>query len=72
MGPSYFDLDASIMKNWTLIEGKTLQFRWDAFNAPNHPTFANPSSNIDGGDFGLVTGTNTHPRYFQGALRLTF
>ncbi|WP_420240128.1 carboxypeptidase regulatory-like domain-containing protein (plasmid) [Telmatobacter bradus] len=72
MGPAYFDLDASIMKNWTLIEGKTLQFRWDAFNAPNHPTFANPSSNIDGGDFGLVTGTNTHPRYFQGALRLTF
>lgn len=74
MGPAFFDLDASIMKNWTIKEGQTLQFRWDAFNAPNHPTFANPSSNVDAGSstFGIVTGTNTKPRYFQGALRLTF
>lgn len=73
MGPAFFDLDASVMKNWTLHEGQVLQFRWDAFNAPNHPTFANPGSNVDSaGTFGIVTGTNTKPRYFQGALRLTF
>jgi hypothetical protein len=76
-GPDQFGIDASIMKNWTLAEGKTLQFRWDAFNATNHPNFANPSSNVDGGNFGLISGMNGNgtigkPRVFQGALRFTF
>jgi hypothetical protein len=34
------------MKNWVLKEGKTFQFRWDAFNATNHPNFSTPSSNV--------------------------
>ena len=76
-GPGVFGINASIMKNWTLREGKTFQFRWDAFNATNHPDFSNPSSNVDsglpanGGTFGLISGSNS-PRIFQGALRLTF
>jgi hypothetical protein len=70
-GPGVFGIDASIMKNWTLLPGKTFQFRWDAFNATNHPNFSGPGSNVDGGSFGLVTGVNS-PRIFQGALRLTF
>jgi hypothetical protein len=71
-GPGIFGIDASIMKNWVLMEGKTFQFRWDAFNATNHPNFGNPSSNVDGGNFGLISGMNGHPRVFQGALRFTF
>jgi hypothetical protein len=62
------------MKNWTLMEGKTLQFRWDAFNTTNHPNFSNPSSTVNQapGVFGVISGMNGHPRIFQGALRLTF
>ncbi len=73
-GPGVFGIDASIMKNWVLMEGKTFQFRWDAFNATNHPSFANPASTINqgAGTFGIITGTNSQPRIFQGALRLTF
>jgi hypothetical protein len=71
-GPRFFDIDASIMKNWVLKEGKTFQFRWDAFNTTNHPNFSNPSSNVDGGSFGVISGMNGHPRIFQGALRFTF
>jgi len=72
-GPGVFGINASIMKNWTLVEGKTFQFRWDAFNATNHPNFANPSSNVDSGSgFGKITGMNGSPRIFQGALRFTF
>jgi hypothetical protein len=76
-GPGVFGINASIMKNWVIKEGKTFQFRWDAFNATNHPDFSTPSSNVDsgtpanGGTFGLISGSNT-PRVFQGALRLTF
>jgi len=73
-GPSVFGIDSSIMKNWTLAEGKTFQFRWDAFNATNHPNFANPSSTVNqaAGVFGVISGMNGHPRVFQGALRFTF
>ena len=72
-GPGVFGINASIQKNWVLREGKTFQFRWDAFNATNHPVFSNPSSTVNQavGTFGIITGVN-QPRYFQGALRLTF
>ncbi len=73
-GPGVFGINASIMKNWTLMEGKTFQFRWDAFNATNHPNFSGPSSTVNqaAGTFGVISGTNGNPRVFQGALRLTF
>ena len=72
-GPGIFNVDASIMKNWVLTPGKTFQFRWDAFNATNHPNFANPSSQVDQpSTFGVISGMNGHPRVFQGALRVTF
>jgi hypothetical protein len=73
-GPGVFGIDASIMKNWTLAHGKTFQFRWDAFNATNHPNFSGPSSTVNqaAGTFGVITGTNGNPRIFQGALRFTF
>jgi hypothetical protein len=73
-GPGVFGINASIMKNWELTEGKTFQFRWDAFNATNHPNFGGPSSTVNQapGTFGVISGTNGQPRYFQGALRLTF
>ena len=73
-GPGVFGIDSSIMKNWTIMEGKTFQFRWDAFNATNHPNFGNPSSTVNqaAGVFGVISGVNGHPRIFQGALRLTF
>ena len=73
-GPGVFGINASIMKNWELTEGKTFQFRWDAFNATNHPVFSGPSSTVNqaAGTFGVISGINSQPRYFQGALRLTF
>jgi hypothetical protein len=76
-GPGVFGINASIMKSWVVMEGKSIQFRWDAFNATNHPDFSTPSSNYDsglpasGGSFGLITGVNS-PRIFQGALRINF
>jgi hypothetical protein len=73
-GPGVFGIDASIMKNWTLREGETFQFRWDAFNATNHPNFSGPSSTVNqaAGTFGVISSTNGNARIFQGALRLTF
>jgi hypothetical protein len=36
-GPAYFDHDVSLMKNFSMGEGKTLHLRLAAFNMFNHP-----------------------------------
>jgi hypothetical protein len=72
-GPHYFGDDAGIMKSWSLVEGINLQFRWEAFNAFNHPTFGNPGAAVSGYQEGEIAGTgNIAPRIMQGALKLTF
>jgi hypothetical protein len=38
-------VDLSILKNTNLSHGKSLQFRFEAINAFNHPLFPAPSGN---------------------------
>jgi len=76
-GPRISTADAAIMKSWDLLEGIKLQFRWEAFNALNHPSFANPSASygntVTWGGFGSIGSIgNVPPRVMQGALKLTF
>jgi len=79
-------IDLSLARNFSLPERLTLQFRADAFNVVNHPTFANPLANLDFGPAYLVSmftlnqalgGLNPlfqegGPRSLQLSLRLTF
>jgi outer membrane receptor protein involved in Fe transport len=39
------NVDASVIKNTSLSHGKSLQFRFEAINAFNHPQFPSPSGN---------------------------
>lgn len=84
-GPRQFGMDAAVMKSWSLSEGMRLQFRWEAFNATNHPSFANPAAPWGsftgwGGVVGsqwnannkIVQTGNIPARLMQGALKLTF
>jgi hypothetical protein len=71
--PPVFNADAAVMKSWSLMERMKLQFRWEAFNALNHPSFGTPDSGRGDGSFGMITGIgNIPPRVMQGALKLTF
>jgi len=70
-GPDRTNLDLSVAKITTLVEGKTLEFRADFFNMLNHAEFNNPSTSITGGTFGQVSATAS-PRIIQLALRLLF
>jgi len=72
-GPPVKTMDLAFAKNWTIVEGYRLQFRWEMFNALNHPSFNNPDNNLgDGNSFGRVSSVAIFPRVMQAALKFTF
>ena len=72
-GPGIDTVDAGIYKNWRIRDRYGIQFRWEMFNALNHPSFGLPSSNPSSGNFGQITATGSvAARVQQGALKLSF
>ena len=74
IGPSFIRWDFSTLKNFKMPykESHNLQFRFEAFNFPNHPNWGNPDTNIQSGNFGKIRGTRGDMRNLQMALRYTF
>jgi hypothetical protein len=74
IGPSFVRWDFSSLKNFKMpyAENHQLQFRFEAFNLPNHPNWGNPDTNIQSGNFGKIRGTRGDMRNLQLALRYTF
>jgi hypothetical protein len=71
--PGVIGWDFSVLKNFYLAsETRYLQFRFEAFNFPNHPNWGNPNTNVASGGFGQVTGTRGNMRQLQFALKLNF
>ncbi|MGH9340829.1 MAG: TonB-dependent receptor domain-containing protein [Acidobacteriota bacterium] len=69
-----FSIDFSLFKTFQITEQSRLQFRAEAFNLTNTPTFDTPGRSVGSATFGVVTATafNPKPREFQFALRLEF
>jgi hypothetical protein len=72
IGPRILNVDGSLHKNFKFTEKIGLQFRWEAFNAINHPNWATPNNNFFSSAFGTITGTRTSMRQQQFALKLIF
>ena len=65
--------DAGLFKNFKYRERYNLQFRWEMFNAFNHPSFAAPDAGNGDSNEGAITATGAEPaRVGQMALKLTF
>ena len=65
--------DLALFKNWAFQDRYRVQFRWEAFNALNHPSFGQPDSNPGDSNFGQITSIGTiPPRVMQGALKFSF
>jgi hypothetical protein len=71
---SLFNWDLSVVKSIQLNDRFKLQFRAEAFNVTNTPTFGSPGTSLSSGSFGVVSSlaTNTQPRQGQLALKLYF
>jgi Carboxypeptidase regulatory-like domain/TonB dependent receptor-like, beta-barrel len=73
-GPGLVNFDVSFVKNTKITERLNLQFRADAFNVFNTPSFSVNGINrsIGAATAGKITSTNIDNREFQMALKLTF
>jgi hypothetical protein len=73
-GPGLDNYDMALMKNVSLTESKSLQFRIEAFNVFNHAQFFGSTAvdgNINGSTFGQVVSAAA-PRLMQAALKFAF
>jgi Carboxypeptidase regulatory-like domain/TonB dependent receptor len=73
-GPGMENLDATISREWTMSEGRSMEFRAEGFNVLNHAQFFGPATvegNISSGTFGQAVSAMA-PRLMQVAVRLRF
>jgi hypothetical protein len=71
MSPNAVSWNAAAMKDFRLMEGKSLQFRTDFFNALNQVNLGNPQTTLSNGNFGKITSTAA-PRMLQFGLKVIF
>jgi hypothetical protein len=70
-GPGRNNFDLSLFKVIRVAEGKSFQFRAEAFNAWNHASFRNPNMTASGRDYGTISDAGP-PRLLQMGLKFLF
>ncbi|MGA8035454.1 MAG: TonB-dependent receptor [Candidatus Acidiferrales bacterium] len=70
-GPGLNNWDMAVLKDTKITESKSLQIRFEAFNAWNHTQFGGVSGNISSGNFGQVTYANS-ARVLQVGAKILF
>ena len=74
--PPGFSVDSSLMKNWSILERYQVQFRFELFNAFNHPIMAGPDNTPTDSTFSQVNAGHGSvanvSRVGQAALKFTF
>src|SRR4030095_160696 len=72
IGPGFIQVDAALLKNFRITEGFNVQFRFEAFNAANHPNWGNPDTSVISSNYGRITGMRGNMRELQFGLKLIF
>ena len=77
-GPGFANVDMSLFREFQLGGGRSVQFRFEAFNLTNTAHFANPQGSVNASNFGIISGTansgreGIDERLFRLGLRLGF
>lgn len=70
-GPGQRIIDLSLLKDFRFSETRYLQFRAEAFNAPNTPSFGNPATNLSvPASVGRIRSVTVPARAIQFGLKL--
>ena len=72
IGPDQRRVDLSVSKTTTITSGRSLEFRIEAYNVTNTPTFRNPARDISAANFGQITRTRGGPRVIQLGVKFRF
>jgi len=70
-GPGLYQFDLALGKTFTIVEGKTLEFKWENYNATNHVNLANPNNTVDQAGAGQITSA-ADMRQMQFGLHFRF
>jgi len=73
-GPGSRELNAALLKQFTIYHELDLQFRAEFFNITNTPNFGMPGNTMSNSQFGIISATaaNMTPRQMQFAMKLMF
>lgn len=71
-GPSSFNQDLSLRREFKITESLNFQLQADAINWLNHTVFSNPSIDTTSSGFGRITGQANGPRVLQFVARVRF
>lgn len=77
-GPGFFNLSASVFREFPISERFSTIFRAEAFNLTNTPSFANPAANASTvtatslGGFGIISATANNARELRFSARINF
>jgi hypothetical protein len=71
-GPRLIVFNISLAKEFLITEGKTLELRWENFNAFNHVNLALPGNQVDTSGAGQITSTANPMRQMQLGLHFRF
>lgn len=69
---SLIQLDMTLEKRFSFLDTRQIEFRAEAFNLLNRPTFNAPNATIGSSSAGIVTSTLNANRILQLALKLYF
>ena len=72
-GSGFWNVDASIFRQFKILETRALEFRAESFNTPNTVIMGQPAAGVSNpATFGTVTSTANSPRSLQLGLKLIF
>lgn len=75
IGPGFANMDASLMKGWSLPffgEKGNIEYRFEAFNLANSTHLSLPVTGLTNPNFGRITATDGDPRILQMALKVAW
>ncbi len=70
-GPSFYQWDLSLRKNFRITERLQITPIFDVFNIFNRVNLGNPDTNVTGGGYGTI-GSAQPSRQFQFGARVEF